>query len=179
MGRLPTHRRVCLQPCKTLNNIQVFVRGCLWVQPSFTIRRPPSTSTRAMNMEASACADFMKTRHEGSRITIERQVQGHVKKVNLTKKPILFKPGDLVWVHLRKDHFPQECKSKILPQSNGSFVQRINENAYKIAIPLDKYSMSDTFINTDLSPFYGDEDLDPRTDLPHGEMTRRIPWTSP
>ena len=45
---------------------------------------------------------------------------------------------------------------------------RYNNNAYKIDIPRDKYNMSDTFNITDLSPFHGDEDLDPRMDLSQG-----------
>ena len=45
---------------------------------------------------------------------------------------------------------------------------RYNDNAYKIDIPRDKYSVSDTFNIKDLSPFHGDEDFDPRSDLSQG-----------
>ena len=83
---------------------------------------------------------------------------------------MVFNPGDLVWLHLRKYRFPNERKSKILPRADGPFkvLARYNNNAYKIDIPRDKYNVSDTFNVTYLAPFHGDEDLDPRTDLPQG-----------
>ena len=103
-------------------------------------------------------------------------------KRNLNKPPMVFKPGDLVWLHLRKDCFPNERKSKLLPRADGPFkvLARYNNNAYKIDIPRDKYNVSDTFNVTDLSPFHGDENLDPRMDLPQGgELIRSIPPSSP
>ena len=45
---------------------------------------------------------------------------------------------------------------------------RYNDNAYKIDIPRDKYSVSDIFNVNDLSPYHGDEDFDPRSDLSQG-----------
>ena len=47
---------------------------------------------------------------------------------------------------------------------------RYNDNAYKIDLPRDKYNVSDIFNVKDLSPFHGDEDFDPRTDLPQGRV---------
>ena len=75
-----------------------------------------------------------------------------------------------MWLHLRKDRFPNERKSKLLPRADGPFkVQaRYNNNAYKIDIPRDKYSVSDIFNVKDLCPYHGDEDIDPRSDLPQG-----------
>ena len=83
---------------------------------------------------------------------------------------MVFNISDLVWLHLRKDCFPQECKSKLRPRVDGPFkvLARYNDNAYKIDIPRDKYSVSDIFNIKDLSPFHGDEEFDPRTDLPQG-----------
>ena len=43
-----------------------------------------------------------------------------------------------------------------------------NNNAYKIDLPRDKYSVSDIFNVKDLSPYHGDEDSDPRSDLSQG-----------
>ena len=45
---------------------------------------------------------------------------------------------------------------------------RYNNNAYKIDIRCDKYSASDIINVKDLSPYHGDEDFDPRSDLPQG-----------
>ena len=120
--------------------------------------------------------------HEDTRRTIERQVDRVTNKRNLNKHPMVFKTGDLVWLHLRMDLFPNECKSKLLPRADGPFkvLSRYNNNAYKIDIPRDKYNVSDTFNGMDLSPYHGDEDLDPRTDLSQGgEMMWSIPPSSP
>ena len=75
-----------------------------------------------------------------------------------------------MWLHLRKDLFPQECKSKLRPRADGPFkvLACYNNNTYKIDLPRDKYNVSDIFNVKDLSPFHGDEDFDPRTDLPQG-----------
>ena len=79
-----------------------------------------------------------------------------------------------MWLHLRKDHFSDERKSKLAPRGDGPFkvLKRINENAYKLDIPTSKYLVHDTFNVTDLSPFHGypsvqDED-ELRTTLSEG-----------
>ena len=83
---------------------------------------------------------------------------------------MVFNIGDLVWLHLRKDRFPTEHKSKLLPRADGPFkvLARYNNNAYKIDLPRDKYNVSDTFNVKDLSPYHGDEEFDPRSDLSQG-----------
>ena len=45
---------------------------------------------------------------------------------------------------------------------------RYNSNAYNIDLPRDKYNVSDIFNVSDLSPYHGDEDFDPRPDLSQG-----------
>ena len=75
-----------------------------------------------------------------------------------------------MWLHIRKDRFPQERKSKLLPRADGPFkvLARYNDNAYKVELPRDKYNMSDIFNVKDLSPYQGDEDFDPRSGLSQG-----------
>ena len=83
---------------------------------------------------------------------------------------MVFNVGDLVWLHLRKDCFPNERKSKLLPRADGPFkiLARYNDNAYKIDLPRDKYNVSDTFNVKDLAPYHGDAPFDPRSDLSQG-----------
>ena len=83
---------------------------------------------------------------------------------------MVFQPGDQVWIHLCKDRFPKERKSKILPRADGPFkvIARYNDNAYKVDIPQDKYNVSDIFNVKDLAPFHGDAPFDPRSDLSQG-----------
>ena len=84
---------------------------------------------------------------------------------------MVFHPGDLVWLHLRKDRFPQERNSKLNPRGDGPFkvLKRINDNAYVIDIPTSKYLVSNTFNVSDLSPYHGDEEnIEPRTTISQG-----------
>ena len=97
------------------------------------------------NMDASARSSFLKKMHEDTRATIERQVHHIVTKLNINKTPMVFQPRDLVWLHLRKDRFRNERKSKLLPPADGLFkvLARYNDNAYKIDIPRYKYNVRD------------------------------------
>ena len=88
-------------------------------------------------MDASARASYIKKMHEDTRTIIERQVHRLATKLNVNKQPMIFNIGDLVWLHLRKDRFPNERKSKLLPRADGPFkvLARYNDNAYKIELP--------------------------------------------
>ena len=72
---------------------------------------------------------------------------------------MLFEPGDLVWVHLRKDRFPEQCKNKLQARADGPFkvLRKINDNAYEIDLP-STYGVSTSFNVADLSPFFGLEE---------------------
>ena len=85
-------------------------------------------------------AVYLKKLHEETHSTIERQVQHLASKLNMDKSPMVFQPGDQVWIHLCKDRFPKECKSKLLPRADGPFkvLARYNDNTYKVDIPRDK-----------------------------------------
>nr|XP_027063881.1 uncharacterized protein LOC113690241 [Coffea arabica] len=47
---------------------------------------------------------------------------------------MIFEPGDWVWLHLHKERFPVQRRSKLLPQGDGPFqvLERVNNNAYKL-----------------------------------------------
>jgi hypothetical protein len=44
------------------------------------------------------------------------------------RKELKFEPGDLVWLHLRKEMFSELRKSKLMPRADGPFkvLQRTN-----------------------------------------------------
>jgi hypothetical protein len=71
---------------------------------------------------------------------------------------VLFQPGDMVWVHFRKDRFPERRKSKLLPRGDGPYkvLAKINDNAYKIYLPTDVFGFSNTFNVADLTQYDGD-----------------------
>ena len=94
---------------------------------------------------------------------LEKHNEAHAKKMNKNKRAMIFEEGDLVWLHLHKDRFPDARKSKLHPRGDGPFKlrKRINDNAYKIDISNSKHLVHDTFNVTDLSPYHGtssDED---------------------
>ena len=37
------------------------------------------------------------------------------------RKHVVFAPGDLVWLHLHKDRFPDLRKTKLMPCADGPF----------------------------------------------------------
>jgi hypothetical protein len=65
----------------------------------------------------------------------------------------------LVWVHLRKDRFPDLRKSKLMPCATGPFkvLEKINDNAYKLELP-PEFGVSPIFNISDLKPYLGEED---------------------
>jgi hypothetical protein len=76
-----------------------------------------------------------------------------------------FDPGFLVWLHLRKERFPDLRKPKLMPRADGPFkvLKKINENAYKLHLPA-YFGVSPTFNIADLKPYVGEEDeLESRT----------------
>ncbi|PON34317.1 hypothetical protein PanWU01x14_345340 [Parasponia andersonii] len=84
-----------------------------------------------------------------------------MQQANKGRHKLIFEPRDWVWLHMRKERFPVQRHSKLLPRGNGPFqvLERINDNAYKLDLP-GEYNVSATFNVTNLSPFVaGDDDL--------------------
>jgi hypothetical protein len=69
---------------------------------------------------------------------------------------MFFGPGDLVWVHLCKDRFLEQCKSKLQPHADSPFKVRrkVNNNAYEIDLP-STCGVSTSFNVLNLSPLFG------------------------
>jgi hypothetical protein len=59
--------------------------------------------------------------HEQIRGHIEKQNEKYCTQANKHRKPMTFKEGDLVWIHLRKEHFLAKRRSKLLPRADGPF----------------------------------------------------------
>ena len=112
-------------------------------------------------MEASKRADFVRKIHEKTKEAIEKKGKYVADRVNKKRKEVLFRPGDMVWVHFRKDKFPTLRKSKLMSKGAGPYkvLEKINDNAYKIDLPSDEFGVSNSFNVADLSPYIGD-DLD-------------------
>jgi hypothetical protein len=53
------------------------------------------------------------------------------------RNEVKLEPGDLVWLHLRKERFPELRKTKLMSRAAGPYkiLAKINDNAYKLELP--------------------------------------------
>nr|KYP37768.1 Transposon Ty3-G Gag-Pol polyprotein [Cajanus cajan] len=125
----------------------------------FAYNRVVHKTTNISPFEAVYGAEFVKKIHERIKTHIQLQNEKYAQYNNKGKRTMIFEEGDWVWLHLRKEHFPKQRKSKLSPRGDGSFqvLQRINDNAYRLDLPSD-YGVSPTFNVSDLKPFVGASD---------------------
>jgi hypothetical protein len=122
------------------------------------------------NMEASKHAAYIKKIHEKTNEAIELKAVRKAASMNKHRKTVLFAPKDVVWNHLRKEHFSDQRKSKLMPRGDGPFciLAKINDNAYKIDLP-PSYGVSNTFNVAGLLPFTSEDTSESRTTPFQGE----------
>jgi len=109
-----------------------------------------------MNSDELSKANFVKSLHKKVKAKIEKKkVEQYARNANKNKKKTVFKLGDWVWIHFRKNMFTSRRKSKLQERGDGLFqdLECINYNAYKIDLPLE-YDVSNTFNVTDLTLCY-------------------------
>ena len=149
----------------------------------------PLPTEQMVNKDGRNKAEFVKKLHQQVRENIEKRTKQYEQHANKGRKRVTFEPGDWVWLHMRKERFPAQRKSKLMPRGDGPFqvINRVNDNAYKLDLP-GEYNVSATFNVADLSPIDADVDLgtnrfqeggtdvittskDPE-EFPNGPMTR-------
>ena len=130
------------------------------VEPLSPLALVPRPLEGKPSVEAEKRVEEIKHLHEKVKEKIERSNASYQAQANKHKKKMVFQPGDLVWVHLRKERFPTKRKSKLMPRADGPFeiLERVNDNAYKVNLPGD-YGVSATFNVADLSPYLEDDHL--------------------
>ncbi|XP_071923188.1 uncharacterized protein [Coffea arabica] len=114
-----------------------------------------------VNLDGKKKAEFMRDLHTKARANIEKRTLQYIQSANKGRRKMVFEPGDWVWIHMRKERFPNQRRNKLLPRGDGPFqvVERINDNAYKLDLP-GEYGVHATFNVADLSPFHADDELD-------------------
>ncbi|CAA7026137.1 unnamed protein product [Microthlaspi erraticum] len=118
----------------------------------------PLPLSERLSTDGKHKAETVRKIHEQARRNIEAKTKQYAQQANKGRKEMIFEVGDKVWIHLRKERFPAERKSKLMPRIDGPFeiTRRINNNSYQIDLQ-GKYNISSSFNVTDLSPFLADE----------------------
>jgi hypothetical protein len=137
----------------------------------------PLPTSERIHDDAKECAEFILKMHETTKHNIEKMTEKYRIASSKGKRDVKLEPGDLVWLHLRKDRFPELRKSKLMPRADGPFkiIEKINDNAYKLELP-PEFRVSPIFSISDLRPYLGEEDeLESRTTpIQEGENDKNI-----
>jgi hypothetical protein len=124
------------------------------------------------HVDALAHIDHMKQLHKETQQNIAVANKKYQVAGSKGRKHVSFEPGDLVWLHLRKDRFPTLRRSKLMPRAAGPFkvLTKINDNAYVLDLPME-FGVSTSFNVADLKPYLGEDDELPSrtTSLQEGE----------
>ena len=147
------HSTTCQSPFETLYGINPLTPLDLLPLPRNEHESPDGRNKAAK----------IKQMHDRIRRNIERRTEQMVKNANRGRRKVIFEPGDLVWVHLRKERFPSQRKSKLSPRGDGPFrvLRRMGDNAYQLDLP-SKYGVSTSFNVSDLTPFCAGREAEPR-----------------
>jgi hypothetical protein len=97
--------------------------------------------------------------HETTKLNIEKMNEKYRIASSKSRNEVKLELGNLVWLHLRKERFPDLRKSKHIFRADGHFkiLEKNNDNAYKLELPLE-FGVSPTFNISDLRSYLGEED---------------------
>ena len=143
------------------------------VNPFVPVDLIPLLKTNMVEKDAKKRVETFQKTCEQVKKRIEEMNKKYQERANKKRKQPIFNPGDLVWLHLRKERFPKLRKNKLMPCSDGPFkvLERVNDSAYKIELPDELMGFSATFNVRDLSPYLDDTSL--RTNSLKGENDPR------
>jgi len=140
----------------------LFFECAYGVNPLTPLDLIPIPSESRVSFEAETRAKEMRKLHDQIRNQIEKTNEAYKARANKHRKQLEFQPGDLVWLHLRKERFPSWRKNKLIARSDGPFevLEKVGDNAYKLQLPGDM-AVSAMFNIGDLSPYVEDNLEDP------------------
>jgi hypothetical protein len=133
----------------------------------------PRAPIDLFSLDAADAPHIDAVAHVEQMVNLHEQTQQNIAATNAKyqvagskgRKLVTFEPGDMVWLHLRKDRFPTLRRSKLMPRAAGPFkvLTKINDNAYILDLPAE-FGVSTSFNVADLKPYAGaDEELPSRT----------------
>jgi hypothetical protein len=116
-------------------------------------------TTERVYTDAKERADFILKLHASTKENIKKMTEKYRLVSSQGRKEVKLEPGDLVWLHLRKDRFLNLRKSKLMPRAAGPYkiLEKINNNAYKLELP-PEFGISPTFNISYLKPYLREED---------------------
>jgi len=119
----------------------------------------PISNPTKFSWEAEKRAKEIQDLHSQVRERIAKSNDQAMKRTNKHKKEAHFQLEDLVWIHLRKERFPNKRKSKLMPRSDAPFeiLEKDGPDAYNVNLP-SYYRVSVTSNVADLSPYYDEND---------------------
>jgi translation initiation factor IF-1 len=137
----------------------------------------PLSPSKTKCFDASQRSKFILKMHETTNLNIEKMNEKYRIASSKGRKEVKFEPGDLVWLHLRKNDFLDLRKCKLMSCADGPFniLEKINDNAYKLELA-PEFGVSPTFNILDLRPYLGEEDeiLSRTTSIQEGEDDKDI-----
>jgi len=85
----------------------------------------PQPLDQKQSANAVARVEEIQKSHDLVKARIEKTNGFYEAQANQYNKKMVFQPGDLMWIHLRKERFPSKRKNKLIPRAEGPFeVQR-------------------------------------------------------
>jgi translation initiation factor IF-1 len=114
----------------------------------------PLTHLEMTCFDASQRSEFILKMHETTKLNIEKMNEKYHIAANKGRKEVKLEPGDLVWLHLRKERYPELRNSKLMSRVVDPFkiLAKINDNAYKLELS-PEFGVSPSFNISDLRPY--------------------------
>jgi hypothetical protein len=119
----------------------------------------PLPSSETTCFDASQQSEFIFKMHKITKLNTKKMNEKYRIAGSKGQKEVKLESGDLVWLHLRKERFPDLRKCKLMFRADGPFkiLEKINNNAYKLELP-PEFGVSSTFNISDLRPYLREED---------------------
>jgi hypothetical protein len=81
----------------------------------------PLSLSETTCFDASQLSKFILKMHETTKLNIEKMNEKYQIASSKGPKEVKLEPGDLVWLHLQKEQFPDLRKSKLMSHADGPF----------------------------------------------------------